>query len=99
MPLLLEFMKTQRMHGSGGRQGQIMDWLVQYGSQAQTMLPALEEYLAFLEQDHPWIDRGRPETEGFYKSQIPFVKEAIQAIQTADTGVEMKTITPYLEQP
>ncbi len=99
MPLLLELMRTQRGHGAGNRHAQIMDWLVQYGTSAHAVLPALEEYLAFLEQDHPWVDRSRPGTEGFFRAQIPHVKQAVEAIQAAQAGGPMTSIAPYLEQP
>ena len=44
MPLLLEYMKGQKMHGSGGRFQAIMDLLVHYGENAQEMTPAMAAY-------------------------------------------------------
>jgi len=98
MPLLLEYMKLQKPHGSGGRNKIIMDLLTQYGAAAKPLLPAMETYLAFLEQEHPWVDRGQPPPAHFYKNQVPHVKDAMDAIRAATNTPELVSIEKHLQR-
>ncbi len=97
IPLILEYMKHQKPHGSGGRIPRIADMLKKYGASAQPYLPQMEEYLAFLEQEHPHTDKGQPAVGGFYKRQIPHMKEVIETIRNAKDGPELISIKEHLE--
>jgi hypothetical protein len=96
MPLILDYMRLQKPHGSGDRNPRITGWLTQYGAAAKPLLPAMESYLAFLEQDHPWTDKGQPPPASFYKGQVRHLKAAIESIRNATEAPELMSIKPYL---
>ncbi len=96
MPLLLEYMQVQKMHGSQRRNPEIMALLKQYGAAARELLPDLKAYLVFLEGEHPHTDRGRPGPESFYRGQIPWVRDAIDAIKASRETPRLTSIRPFL---
>jgi hypothetical protein len=98
MPLLLEYMRLQKMHGSGGRIPQIARLLKRYGASAKPLIPAMEKYVEFLQGEHPHTDGGRPSPERFYRSQIPVMQEIIEAIGTSDVSLELISIDKHLGQ-
>lgn len=96
MTLLLQYMNRQRPHGAKPRLRMVTDWIKSYGAAAKPMLPALEEYLAYLKQDHVHKDITRPSRKPFYRSQIPYIEEAIESIQNATETPETISIQEHL---
>ncbi|MHC4248485.1 MAG: DUF6288 domain-containing protein [Planctomycetota bacterium] len=98
MRLVLEYSKLQKMHGAGGRTPMIMNLLKQYEASAKPLIPAMEEYVTFLEGEHPHTDRGRPSPQRFYRSQVPLVREAIDSVKSSNEAPGLISIEEYLDQ-
>jgi hypothetical protein len=98
MRLILEYSRLQKMHASGGRTPMIMNLLKQYGVSARPLIPAMEEYVTFLEGEHPHTDKGRPSPQGFYRRQIPLVREAIDSIKSSNEAHTLISIEEYLDR-
>ena len=74
-----------------------MSLLKQYGAAAQTLIPAMEAYILFLEEEHPHTDMGRPGPEKFYRRQIPWIRDAIDSIKASKEKPELISIHEHLE--
>ncbi|MHC4502480.1 MAG: HEAT repeat domain-containing protein, partial [Planctomycetota bacterium] len=98
MELLLEYARIQKMHGSGERNRLIAALLKQYGAPARELIPAMEEYITFLEKEHPHTDKGRPGPQSFYRGQIPWIRDAMDSIKASDRTPELISIGAYLDR-
>lgn len=99
MDLLLEYMKLQKRHGGGGKRNiLITDLIKSYGANARPLIPAIETYIQFCEQDRPWTDVGQPSAEGFFKNQVPHLKDTIKVIRESKETPELISIKSHLKK-
>ncbi len=85
------FAKTQGGHGSQKRTGEIMKELVSYGKAARVAIPGLKDLIVFFNAE---CEAGRFPKGALNQMRIDAVEESIQAIETATTQPELRSIGP-----
>ena len=83
------FAKTQGGHGSESRTGEIMKLLIPYGTAARDAIPQLKELITALNDQ---CARGEYPKGELNNRRVTAVESAIQAIETATTQPDLRTI-------
>ena len=88
----VEFAKTQGGHGSENRTGVIMMGIMSYGSAAREAIPGLKELIVSMNDEC----KRRAFPGELNNKRVKAVEDAIQAIQSATTHPELRSIEAAL---